>query len=145
MYIMFVSIKQHKNLTYMKRTKIIYWIVTGLFAVFMLMSGIQNAMATADSVDLISTKLGFPEYFVSFIGIAKILGAIAILIPGFPRIKEWAYAGLFFDLAGATFASIAAFGFNYGTASMFIFVAFCLASYFLYHKLMKETNQPVVG
>jgi uncharacterized membrane protein YphA (DoxX/SURF4 family) len=123
----------------MKTTKIIYWIVTGLFAAMMLMSGIQNAMNTADSVALISAGLGFPEYFVPMIGYAKILGAIAIVIPGFPRIKEWAYAGLFFDLAGATYASIAKFGFMPQTSFMFLFVAFCLGSYFLYHKVYKGT------
>ena len=122
----------------MKRTKIIYWVVTGLFALMMLMSGVQNAMNTPDSVALISTQLGFPAYLVPMIGWAKILGSIAILIPGFPRIKEWAYAGLFFDLSGATYASIAQFGFFPQTSFMFVFIAFCLGSYFLYHKVEKE-------
>jgi hypothetical protein len=123
----------------MKRTKIIYWVVTALFALFMAMSGIQNVMVTADSVKLISTDLGFPQYFIPFLGIAKILGAIAILVPGFPRIKEWAYAGLFFDLAGATFAVVSLSGFANGTPFMFVFIAFHLASYFLYHKVKSET------
>ena len=122
----------------MKTTKIIYWIVTGLFAVMMLFSGVQNAMNTPDSIALISTQLGFPAYFVPMIGWAKILGSIAILVPGFPRIKEWAYAGLFFDLSGATYASIAAFGFFPQTSIMFVFIAFCLGSYFLYHKVQDQ-------
>jgi len=121
----------------MKAIKITYWVVTVLFALMMLFSGIQNAMNTPDSIALISTQLGFPAYFVPMIGFAKILGAIAILVPGFPRIKEWAYAGLFFDLAGATYASIAAFGFFPQTSFMFVFIAFCLGSYFLYHKVNK--------
>jgi len=87
------------------------------------------------SVDLIHNQLGFPEYFIPFLGTAKILGAIAILVPGFPRIKEWAYAGLFFDLSGATFAAISVGGLGGGTPFMFVFIAFCLASYFLYHKV----------
>ena len=48
--------------------------------------------------------LGYPFYLIPFVGVAKVLGIIAILIPGFPGIKEWAYAGLFFDLVGATFS-----------------------------------------
>jgi uncharacterized membrane protein YphA (DoxX/SURF4 family) len=122
----------------MKSTKIIYWVVTALFALFMIMSGIQNALSTPESIDLISTQLGFPAYFVPMIGVAKILGSIAILIPGFPRIKEWAYAGLFFDLSGATYASIAKFGYHPETTFMFLFIAFCLASYFLYHKVQAQ-------
>ena len=129
----------------MKRTKIIYWIVTGLFAAFMLMTGVQNAMNTPDSIALISTQLGFPAYFVPMIGWAKVFGVIAILIPGFPRIKEWAYAGLFFDLAGAFYASIAAFGFHPETLFMLLFIAFCLASYFLYHKVEQEKLANVRG
>jgi hypothetical protein len=50
------------------------------------------------------TKVGVPLYLIPFIGIAKVLGVIAILIPGFPKLKEWAYAGLFFDLIGATYS-----------------------------------------
>jgi hypothetical protein len=124
----------------MKRTKIIYWVVTGLFALFMAMSGVQNVMVTADSVNLISTMLGFPQYFIPLIGMAKILGSVAIVVPGFPRIKEWAYAGLFFDLAGATYASIAQFGFQPQTSFMFLFIAFHLASYFLYHAVNKTAD-----
>jgi len=123
----------------MKAIKITYWVVTVLFALMMGFSGVQNAMNTPDSIALISTALGFPPYFVPMIGWAKILGAIAILVPGFPRIKEWAYAGLFFDLAGATYASIAQFGFMPQTSFMFVFIAFCLGSYFLYHKVNKGT------
>jgi hypothetical protein len=51
--------------------------------------------------------LGYPIYFIRFISIAKVLGCIAILVPGFIRIKEWAYAGLFFDLTGAVYSGIA--------------------------------------
>jgi hypothetical protein len=52
-------------------------------------------------------ELGYPLFFVPFIGVAKLLGVIAILVPGFPRLKEWAYAGLYFDLIGATFSILA--------------------------------------
>lgn len=51
--------------------------------------------------------LGFPAYFVVFLGVWKVLGSIAILVPRFPLIKEWAYAGIMFDLTGAAWASLA--------------------------------------
>ncbi len=73
----------------------------------MIFSAIPDLMVTPQAVDIVSTQLGYPEYFIRFIGIAKLLGAIAILIPGYSRLKEWAYAGLFFDLIGATYSSIA--------------------------------------
>lgn len=119
----------------MKKTKITYWIFTSLFAAFMLLSGITNAMNTPDSIDLITNKLGFPLYFSQFIGIAKILGVIGILIPGYPRIKEWAYAGLFFDLIGATFAIFAAGLATMETSFMAIFFILGIGSYIYYHKV----------
>ena len=84
----------------------------------------------------IITGLGYPEYFVQFIGIAKLLGIIAILIPGLKRIKEWAYAGLFFDLAGVVFSALN-FGFQPPLLTMALPIALLFASYFLWHKVMK--------
>lgn len=119
----------------MKRVNIWYWIVTGLFAAFMLLSGIQNAMATPESVKLITTDLGFPQYFSTFIGVAKILGVIAILLPNLRRLKEWAYAGLFFDLFGATYAIIMTMGFEpFSFIVMLVLMAFLFISYYLWHK-----------
>ena len=87
----------------MKKTNTIYWILTGLFAGFMLFSAIPNIMVNEESVKFIG-QLGYPKYFIPFIGVAKALGCIAIVIPGFARIKEWAYAGLFFDLIAAIYS-----------------------------------------
>lgn len=87
----------------MKKLNTFYWLSTALFSAFMLLSAIPNAMADSESVTFI-TQLGYPVYFIPFIGVAKILGAITILIPGIPRLKEWAYAGLFFDLIGAMYS-----------------------------------------
>jgi hypothetical protein len=117
----------------MKKIKTFYWIVTGLFSAFMLFSAIANIVVTSDSVALFD-YLGYPKYFIPFIGVAKLLGVIAILIPGYPRIKEWAYAGLFFDLAGATFSQIAVAGFQPSVSFMVLPVTFLFLSYFLYHK-----------
>lgn len=122
----------------MKKTKTWYWIVTILFAAYMLFSSIPNVMNTPESVDFMSGQLGYPKYFTPFIGVMKILGIIAILIPGYPRIKEWAYAGLFFDLFGATYSAVAVYGFNVFITFMFLPIAFLFISYALYHKTRKE-------
>ncbi|HKR07206.1 MAG TPA: DoxX family protein [Bacteroidia bacterium] len=120
----------------MKKTKIFYWIVTGLFSGFMLFSAIPDILVVPDAVTFM-TNLGYPKYIIPFLGIAKLLGIIAILIPGFPRIKEWAYAGLFFDLAGATYSVISSGGLNPSIVFMFLPIVFLFLSYFLYHKLLK--------
>lgn len=89
----------------MKKIKILYWIVTGLMAAFILMASIPDVLQIPDAV-AVFTHLGYPTYLLPFIGIAKILGVITILVPGFPRLKEWAYAGLVFDLIGALYSHI---------------------------------------
>jgi uncharacterized membrane protein YphA (DoxX/SURF4 family) len=122
----------------MKKTKIIYWIITILFAGFMLFTAIPDIIVIPDAVKFM-TDLGYPMYFIPFIGVAKVLGAIAILIPGFPRIKEWAYAGLIFDLIGAMY-SIAAMNGIGASLPLLIFIAVAFASYYFYHKKLKETN-----
>lgn len=120
----------------MKKIKIWYWIVTLLFAAFMLSSAIQHLLVTPDSVKIISEGLGYPKYIIPFLGITKLLGVIAILIPGLNRIKEWAYAGLFFDLAAATY-SILAFPFQPPALVMILPISFLFISYFLWHRLKR--------
>jgi uncharacterized membrane protein len=89
-----------------KRNKIIYWIATALLAIGMLQSGIFAALRTKQWIDLV-TALGYPVYFLTILGIWKILGVIAILIPGFKLVKEWAYAGFFFAMTGALISHLA--------------------------------------
>nr|WP_067060893.1 DoxX family protein [Mucilaginibacter sp. L294] len=84
----------------MKTKLIIYWLTTALVAIGMTGSGLAQIFHAKAMVDLI-TPLGYPLYLLYIIGVWKILGVIAILIPGFKLIKEWAYAGLFFVMTGA--------------------------------------------
>lgn len=90
-----------------KRIKIIYWIITGLLAFGMLSQGFAQILHTKGYVDIINVHLGYPSYFLNIIGAWKILGVIAILIPRFTLVKEWAYAGFFFVMSGALFSHIA--------------------------------------
>ena len=120
----------------MKKTKALYWIITGLFSAFMLFTAVPDILSSPDAVKLIN-HLGYPNYFIPFIGVAKLLGIIAILIPGFPRIKEWAYAGLAFDLIGATYSAIATDGFQPPVLFMVLPITFLFLSHYLGHKKME--------
>jgi len=124
----------------MKSTNIIYWFLTGLFGMFMLSSGIQELMHTQSGIEFI-LKLGYPAYMISFLGTAKILGAIAILVPGFPRLKEWAYAGLVFDLLGATYSIVSSGPIQAQSAFMLVFIAIAFGSYYFYHKKLKYSSK----
>ncbi len=90
-----------------KASKIIYWISTVWLALGMLSSGIVQLLKVESEVDFI-LRLGYPSYFLTLLGALKILGVVAILIPKFPLLKEWAYAGFFFAMSGAIFSHIAA-------------------------------------
>ena len=89
-----------------KRNKIIYWISTLWLALGMASTGVVQLSKSQTEVDSI-THLGYPAYLLTILGIWKILGVIAVLIPKFPLLKEWAYAGFFFAMTGATFSRIA--------------------------------------
>lgn len=77
-----------------------YWITTVLSALLFTVPGLGLLGRVSHFTDDM-THLGYPLYFLTFLGVWKVLGAVAILIPGFPRVKEWAYAGMIFDLSGA--------------------------------------------
>ncbi|HNF03723.1 MAG TPA: DoxX family protein [Ferruginibacter sp.] len=89
-----------------KRNKIIYWIATGWLSLGMLSTGIVQLLKTKEEAALF-THLGYPAYLMTLLGILKILGVIVVTIPGLPRLKEWAYAGFFFSMAGAIFSHLA--------------------------------------
>lgn len=123
----------------MKKTKTLYWIFTVLFAGLMIFSAVPGIKPSEDSIKLMHDGLGYPVYFISFISVAKILGVIAILIPGLDRIKEWAYAGLFFDLAGAIYSGIAASGsFDPMILTMLAWIIPGILSYIYFHKLKRQ-------
>jgi hypothetical protein len=96
----------------MKAKKITYWTTTALIAFFIGGGGLAQMWQYHANPHGVVPVLGYPLYFFAILGFWKVLGAIAILVPRFPRLKEWAYAGIFFDLTGAA-ASCAAVG-GYG-------------------------------
>lgn len=89
-----------------KLNKIIYWVSTSFLALGMLAGGVQQMLQTGGYVDIVG-QLGYPLYLLSILGVWKILGVVAVLIPKFPLLKEWAYAGFFFAMSGAAISHIA--------------------------------------
>jgi hypothetical protein len=79
----------------------LYWIATGLAAIAFIVPGVLN-LVQAPHIVRDMAHLGYPPYFPTILGTWKVLGALAIVLPGHPRLKEWAYAGMVFDLTGAS-------------------------------------------
>ena len=86
---------------------IAYWVTTALVVFELAMGGVWDVLRVPQVRSLIE-RLGYPQYFLIILGIWKLLGAVALVIPRFPRLKEWAYAGVFFDLTGAVASQWAA-------------------------------------
>jgi uncharacterized membrane protein len=89
-----------------KRNKIIYWSSTVFLAFGMLAGGVQQMLQVGGYVEIVS-QLGYPLYLLSILGVWKILGVVALLIPKYPLVKEWAYAGFFFAMSGAAISHMA--------------------------------------
>ena len=117
----------------MKRINILYWVFTGLFCLALLSSAIPNLLSSAEWVEIMN-QLGYPLYVLPLLGVAKFLGIVALLVPGFPRLKEWAYAGFTFDLIGAVYSGIAKNGFDPMMLTMLIFFGLLALSYIYHHK-----------
>lgn len=124
----------------MKNVKILYWLFTGLMVALMLFSGVSGLASPQQSTALITGHLGYPQYFVPLVSIAKILGVAAILTPGFPRLKEWAYAGFVFDLAVAIYSFVAMGDPIADISFIFFGLILVFGSYIFYHRKMKMAS-----
>ena len=124
-----------------KTINLIYWISTIIFAALMIFSAVGGIQPTQPAIQLMHDSLGYPIYFIQLISITKLLGSIVILIPGLNRIKEWAYAGLFFDLAGAVYSGIAVSGkFDPMMLGMLAWIIPGILSYYFWHKKMERLD-----
>jgi hypothetical protein len=123
----------------MKSTKITFWIITIILSIFIGLGSVMDVLSMPEAV-LYITRLGYPAYLAPFLGAAKLAAIVVILIPGFPRLKEWAYAGLVIDLVGAMYSSIAIGDPASTWMPMLLFIALTFASYFFYHKKVKEST-----
>lgn len=107
-----------------------YWATTGLFALAITGAGIADVMLTPDMAAAME-HLGYPGYFARILGTWKILGALALVAPAFPRLKEWAYAGFFFNLTGAAISHLAVGDGLAGAAPPLVLGLLATASYLL--------------
>ena len=117
----------------MKAKPIAYWTLTILVAFFMT-GGATQVWQYFHNPHGVVPELGYPMYFFAIIGVWKVLGAVAILVPRFPRLKEWAYAGIFLDLTGAAASNAAGGGYGaYGfhVIAPLIIAGFTVASWAL--------------
>jgi hypothetical protein len=118
----------------MKKQKLLFWISTGLIAIF---EGVMPALTSQTELAKEGiTHLGYPLYFGNALVIFKVLGVLALIIPTIPkRIKEWAYAGFAFDFIFAAISHGAVDGINGNTFFPFIVLAILAVSYVSYHKI----------
>lgn len=126
----------------MKKANIFYWICTGNLIPGLGIGSIYGILLQPGSTDQF-VRLGYPVYLAPFLGVARILGLIAIIVPNYPRMKEWAYAGLAFDIIGAIYSLIVTGQSITNLFFPFIAILSLSGSYFFYHKKMrlrKEQN-----
>lgn len=111
----------------MKTKNIAYWTTTIVIAFFIGSGGVAQMAQFHANPHSVVPVLGYPMYFFAILGFWKALGAIAILVPGFARLKEWAYAGIFFDLTGAAASCVAVGG--YGAYAFHVLAPLILAGF----------------
>ncbi len=121
----------------MKRDKILYWITTGLVSLGFLMSSFMYLSKNPELMTGFS-QMGYPAYFVTILGVAKLLGSLAILSPKTPKLREWAYAGFTFNLIGAIWTHVAT-----GTpfVAPLVFLVLLGVSYYFNTKQVKAALQ----
>src|SRR5476649_1776753 len=113
-----------------KRKLIWYWIITVILSFCIFSGGLAQAVQVKGVVQGFK-PLGYPNYFISIIGVWKVLGVIAILIPTFKLLKEWAYAGLFFTMSGAVISHIASNDVSAQIIAPFLLAVFTVLSWYL--------------
>jgi len=113
-----------------KRRQIWYWIITGILSFCIFFGGLFQALLLPDVITGFK-PLGYPAYFIALIGIWKMLGVIAILLPKFRLLKEWAYAGIFFTMTGAVISHIASNDIHPQIIAPFVLAIFAVLSWHL--------------
>lgn len=126
-----------------RKHKLAFTITTALFCVGMLPGGVMDLVQPEIAVEMAAT-LGVPLALFTLVGIWKLLGVAALAMPGFPRIKEWAYAGFFFDLTGAAYLHAAA-GDTAGIAPPLVLAALLVASYLLRRSTQTADAAPPIA
>jgi hypothetical protein len=113
-----------------KRNLVWYWIITLILSFCIFSGGLAQALQVKGVVQGFK-PLGYPNYFISLIGVWKVLGIIAILVPKFQLLKEWAYAGIFFTMTGAVISHIAAGDVSAQIIAPIVLAIFTVLSWYL--------------
>jgi len=113
-----------------KRKLIWYWVITGVLSFCIFFGGLTQPLLMKQTIEGFK-PLGYPAYFIALIGIWKMLGVIAILVPGFKLLKEWAYAGIFFTMTGAVISHIAGNDIKAQIIAPFMLAIFTVLSWYL--------------
>lgn len=122
----------------MNKPNLIYWIITGLFSGFMIFSSIGGITLMPEAVAMLCDHLGYPAYFIQWLSVFKVIGAVVILLPAVPaRVKEWAYFGFFLDLVTGLFSFIAVGDPVTDWAPMLLFIGLLMLAYMLHHKRIR--------
>jgi uncharacterized membrane protein YphA (DoxX/SURF4 family) len=116
----------------MKKWKVIvYWTTIVILEFVLLSGGIGEMLHLWGTVEGTVNLLGYPLYFLTIIGVWKVLGGIALLIPRFPLLKEWAYAGIFFNMTGAVASNAACRNYGHHIIAPLIITGIAIASWAL--------------
>jgi uncharacterized membrane protein YphA (DoxX/SURF4 family) len=126
----------------MQTRSIAYWTSTAILVFVLLSGGISELLQLWGTLDTV-TVLGYPPYFLTIIGAWKVLGGIVLLVPGFRRLKEWAYAGIVFNMTGA--AASHAFVGDYGPFAFHVLVTLGLAALALAAWALQTRSPAVPG
>ncbi len=133
MHVITLPISSRQALRRTKTLLTLYWAVTIIFALFLLMAGTVEAMRNPEGQEIMR-HLGYPVHIMTIIGVGKVLAGVALLQPWFRTVKEWAYAGVTFNLLGACAARASAGDSTILILSPLIFLAVMLLSYYLWKK-----------
>ena len=124
-----------------KKIKIAYWVLLILVTISMLFSAVPSVLKLSYAVEYFTSVLKLPEYLLVFTGVMKLFGLVALFLPGFPKLKEWAFAGFTFNLIGAWYCNFMALQSFSATIPIFIYAAILAALYYFYNKLNATKNQ----
>ena len=121
-----------------KMTRRFYRVVLVVFILGLLPSALPSVLKLPYAVEHFTGRLLMPEYLLAFTGVTKLLGMIALLIPGYPRVKEWVFAGFTFDFIGAIYASLSV-GDITAASIITIYLLVLAGLYFLYYKTQQAS------
>ena len=119
------------------KLNIAYWLVLGLLTIGMLFSAVPSVLKLKFAVEHFCTILELPEYLLVFTGVLKLAGLVALYVPGFPKFKEWVFAGFAFDLAGAWYCNFIALNSFMATVPIMVYMIILAALYFLHGRRLE--------